>query len=186
MATTATVTPLGTPAPDFTLPTVDGRRASLADFADAKALLVVFMCNHCPFVQHIERELAAFAAAHASQGLATVGISSNDVTSHPDDAPEQLAAQAKRADFAFPYLFDESQDVATAYGAVCTPDFFLYDQARRLAYRGEFDGARPSNDVPVTGDAMRAAVAQVLAGEAVPEPHRPSIGCSIKWRPGKG
>jgi peroxiredoxin len=185
MATTATRTALGTPAPDFSLPSIDGNEVALADFGDAPALLVVFLCNHCPFVQHIEQQLGAFAAEYAAKGLATAGISANDVTSYPDDDLEHLAEQARRAGFEFPYLFDESQDVAAAYGAACTPDFFLYDARRRLAYRGEFDGARPGNGVPVTGESMRTAVEHVLAGEQVPEPHKPSIGCSIKWRPGR-
>jgi peroxiredoxin len=176
--------PLGAPAPDFRLPSVDGREISLDDLGGAPALLVAFLCNHCPFVRHIEGGLGRLAAEYADQGLATVGISPNDVVSHPDDAPAHLAEQASRAGFRFPYLFDEPQDVAKAYRAACTPDLFLYDRERKLAYRGEFDGARPSNAVPVTGSSLRSAVDLVLAGDPVPEPHNVSVGCSIKWKPG--
>jgi peroxiredoxin len=176
--------PLGAPAPDFRLPSVDGREISLGDLGGAPALLVAFLCNHCPFVRHIEAALGRLTADYADRGLATVGISANDVASHPDDAPAHLADQAVRAGFRFPYLFDESQDVAKAYRAACTPDLFLYDRDRTLAYRGEFDGARPGNAVPVTGSSLRGAVDLVLAGEPVPEPHYASVGCSIKWKPG--
>jgi peroxiredoxin len=176
---------LGTPAPDFSLPSVTtGENVTLASFADAPALLVVFLSNHCPYVRHVESGFAAFASSYQEQGLAVVGISANDVVNYPQDAPEHLVEQIKRAGFTFPYLYDESQRVARAYHAACTPDFFLYDQARRLAYRGQFDDSRPRSAVEVTGESMRVAVESVLKGEAVPEPHYPSIGCSIKWRPG--
>lgn len=176
---------LGTPAPDFDLPSVTtGEKVTLASFADAQALLVVFMSNHCPYVRHVESGFASFAADYQDKGLAVVAISANDVVNYPDDAPEHLVEQIKRAGFTFPYLYDESQRVARAYRAACTPDFFLYDSARRLAYRGQFDDSRPRSAVEVTGASMRAAVDAVLKGEAVPEPHHPSIGCSIKWRPG--
>ncbi len=173
---------LGTAAPDFALPSTTGETVSLADVANRPALLVAFLCNHCPYVRHVERELARVAAGYAARGLATVGISANDVVSHPEDDLEHMAEQVKRAGFTFAYLYDESQDVARAYGAVCTPDLFLFDADRRLAYRGEFDGTRPNGGRAATGESLRAAIDHVLAGEPVPEPHRPSVGCSIKWR----
>ncbi|MQA85313.1 MAG: redoxin domain-containing protein [Streptosporangiales bacterium] len=184
MALTSQMVPLGTPAPDFALPSVDDRTVRLSDFADAPALLVVFLCNHCPYVRHVEAVLGKMLSEYADQGLAAVGISSNDVDSYPDDAPPGMAEQRRRAGFTFPYLYDETQEVAKAYRAVCTPDFFLYDGERRLAYRGQFDGSRPGNGVPVTGDSLRSAIDAVLAGRSVPEPHSPSMGCSMKWKPG--
>jgi len=175
---------LGRPAPDFSLPDSSGRVHALNDFSAAKALLVVFMCNHCPFVKHIAAGLAAFARDYQSRGIAVVGINANDVASHPDDAPEQMALESARQGYVFPYLYDESQAVAKAYQAACTPDFFLYDADRCLAYRGQFDGSRPGNDVPVTGADLRAAADALLAGQALPEPQLPSLGCNIKWRAG--
>lgn len=176
---------IGTPAPDFSLPRADGGGVvSLADFADRPALLVVFMCNHCPYVQHVESALGEFTQEYAAKGLATVGICANDVESHPDDDSAHLVAQANRAGLEFPYLVDSDQQVALAYRAACTPDFFLYDAQRRLAYRGQFDGSRPRNEQRPTGASLRAAVDLVLAGQPVPEPHDPSVGCSIKWKPG--
>ncbi len=182
MPTSAPSTHLGMPAPDFTLPSTAGTLVSLDDFAASRALLVAFICNHCPFVRHVETQLAAIARDYVDAGLGTVGISPNDVVSHPDDDMAHLQEQVRRAGFGFPYLRDESQDVTRAYGAACTPDLFLFDADRRLAYRGEMDGSRPGNDRPVTGEALRAAIEKVLAGEPVPPPHKPSIGCSIKWR----
>ncbi|MFC0531890.1 thioredoxin family protein [Phytohabitans kaempferiae] len=183
MAVSSFLVPLGTPAPDFALPSVAGPEVKLADVS-APALLVVFLSNHCPYVRHVESAFGAFAAEYADKGLATIAISSNDVENYPDDDVPGLAGQVERAGFTFPYLVDTSQEVAKAYGAACTPDFFLYDGQRRLVYRGAFDEARPKNDVPVTGDLLRAAADAVLRGEAVPEPHVPSLGCGIKWRPG--
>lgn len=180
MATESPVVELGTPAPDFTLPTIAGTTFSLSELEPAPALLVGFICNHCPYVQHVEQELGRIATDY--EGLDVVAISANDVRSHPDDDVEHLAAQADRAGFTFPYLYDEQQDVARAYGAVCTPDLFLYDADRRLAYRGEFDSTRPTSGQTADGASIRNAIEHVLAGEAVPGPHRPSIGCSIKWR----
>ncbi|MEX2625731.1 MAG: thioredoxin family protein [Ilumatobacteraceae bacterium] len=180
MAAESPIVELGTPAPDFTLPATSGATVSLSDLTGTPALLVAFICNHCPYVQHMESELGRVAAAY--DGLATVGISANDVTSHPDDDLPRLAEQAERAGFTFPYLYDESQDVARAYGAACTPDLFLYDADRRLAYRGEFDPTRPNSGQPATGASLRTAIEHVLAGEPAPPPQRPSIGCSIKWR----
>jgi thiol-disulfide isomerase/thioredoxin len=145
-------------------------------------LVVAFICNHCPYVRHIESQLARVLADYRQRGVAAVGISANDADSYPDDDLQHLAEQATRAEFGFPYLYDETQDVARAYGAACTPDLFVFDADRRLAYRGEFDGSRPNSGVPVTGASLRAAIDRVLAGQPVPQPHRPSIGCSIKWR----
>jgi peroxiredoxin len=185
MAVNSFMVPLGTPAPDFSLPRADGGGdVTLKDFADAPALLVVFLCNHCPYVKHVESAFGAFAHEYEGKGLATVGICSNDVASYPDDAAPHLVAQAKRAGFTFPYLVDESQQVGLAYRAACTPDFFLYDAQRRLVYRGQFDGSRPKTGQVPTGASLRAAADLVLAGEPVPEPHDPSVGCSIKWKPG--
>jgi peroxiredoxin len=181
MAEISVMVPLRTPAPDFTLPSVDGRAVALSDLADSPALLVMFLCNHCPYVQHIEQSLGSMLRDYAGQGLASVGICSNDSAAYPSDRPEQLAAQAQRAGWSFPYVVDETQDVARAYQAVCTPDFFLYGPDRMLNYRGAYDGSTPGNSVPVTGDLLRNAVDQVLTGQPVPEPHRPSMGCSIKW-----
>jgi len=175
--------PLGTPAPDFTLPSIDGRTVALSDI-DAPALLVAFLCNHCPYVKHVESTLGPLLDKLAGAGLATVGICSNDVGQYPDDGPEGLAAQVARAGFTFPYLIDTTQSVALAYRAACTPDFFLYGPDRTLAWRGQFDASRPSTGGPATGDDLREAVELVLAGRPVPEPHTPGMGCGIKWRPG--
>jgi peroxiredoxin len=180
MAVSSQMVPLGTPAPDFALPDLTGRTVRRDDLADAPALLVAFLCNHCPYVRHIENELGRLLAKHP--GLAVVGICSNDAGAYPDDRPDRLAAQAERAGWTFPYLVDEDQSIGRAYRAACTPDFFLHDAQRRLAYRGAFDESTPGNRKPVTGDLLGAAIRHVLDGEAVPEPHRPSMGCSIKWR----
>ena len=182
--TPSTMPELGIPAPAFSLPDPSGRIHTLDDFKDAKALLVMFMCNHCPFVIHLRPALAAFAREYQDKGLAVVGINANDVASHPDDAPEKMAEEIERAGYIFPYLYDETQQTAKDYRAACTPDFFLYDRDRRLVYRGQFDDSRPGNDIPVTGRDMRATVDAVLAGRPVPEDQKPSLGCNIKWRPG--
>jgi peroxiredoxin len=171
--------PLGTAAPDFTLPDLDGVERSLAEF-EAPVLLVAFVCNHCPYVKHVEQAFGEFAASQAD--LDVVAVCSNDAEKYPDDAPGGLAAQAARANWNFAYLVDTSQEVARAYNAACTPDFFLYGPDRKLAYRGAFDGSTPGNDVPVTGEFLVTAVEHVRKGEAVPEPHVPSTGCGIKWR----
>jgi thiol-disulfide isomerase/thioredoxin len=175
---------LGLPAPDFSLPDTAGRSYSLADFKDAKALLVVFMCNHCPFVIHLRPVLAAFAREYSSRGLAMVGINANDAISHPDDSPDRMVDEIRVAGYSFPYLYDETQQTAKDYHAACTPDFFLYDEERRLVYRGQFDDSRPGNGIPVTGSDLRAAVDAVLADKPVPEQQKPSLGCNIKWRTG--
>ena len=179
--TPSTMLDLGTPAPDFSLPEpATGRQVSLADFADAPALLVVFMCNHCPYVKHIQDALAGFAAEYRAKGLAVVGINSNDVANYPDDAPEKMVTTVKNVGYTFPYLYDATQDVAKAYKAACTPDFFLFN---KLVYRGQFDDSRPGNDIPVTGRDLRAATDAVLAGQPVSENQKASLGCNIKWRP---
>ncbi len=183
MAVSSVMVPLGTPAPDFRLPAASGGTVALADLR-GPGLLVMFLCNHCPYVRHIEKALGATVAEYAERGLAAVAICANDTDAYPDDAPEHLAEQARRAGFTFPYLVDETQEVAKAYRAVCTPDLFLYDAQRRLAYRGAFDASTPGNAVPVTGELLRAALDRVLAGEPVPEPHHPSMGCSLKWKLG--
>jgi peroxiredoxin len=180
MAMTSFMVPVGTPAPDFELRSVDGVMVRRDDFVDMPALLVAFLCNHCPYVRHIETELGSTLSKY--QNLAVVGICSNDTLTYPEDAPEQLRKQMARAGWQFPYLIDDTQDVARTYRAACTPDFFLYGAERRLAYRGAFDGSTPGNGKPVTGVLLTGALDLVIAGTEVPEPHQPSMGCSIKWR----
>jgi peroxiredoxin len=183
--TPSTMLELGTPAPAFSLPEpATGKTVSLDDFKDHSALLVIFMCNHCPFVKHIRSALADFAREYRPKGLAIVGISANDVKSHPEDSPEKMAQEVKTAGYIFPYLYDEDQTVAKVYRAACTPDFYLFDGDRKLVYRGQFDDSRPGNNVPVTGENLRAAVDAVLTGQPVAADQRPSIGCNIKWKPG--
>ena len=178
--------PLGTAAPSFALPdTVRVRTVTLADFASAPALLVAFLCNHCPFVRHILEGLLAFAREFGPRGIAIVAISSNDVGDYPEDAPEEMRHLATLKGFPFPYLYDGSQEAAKAYQAVCTPDFFLFDRDRRLVYRGQFDASRPGNRIPVTGTDLRAAAEALLAGRAIPAEQAPSVGCSIKWKAGQ-
>ena len=185
---------LGSPAANFSLPDPSGGVHSLRDFDDSHALLVAFLCNHCPFVQHILGGFVEYARDYKSRGVAVVAISSNDIESHPDDSPQHMAQIAAKYGFTFPYLYDESQQVALAYEAICTPDFFLYDRQRRLFYRGQFDGSRPytewdvklgqeRNTVPVNGSDLRAATDALLAGGKPPEEQRASVGCSIKWKP---
>lgn len=176
--------PLGAQAPDFALPDTEGRIVRLSDFAQAKALLVIFMCNHCPYVKHIADHLAQLVKEYQAKDVAVVGINSNDVASYPDDSPQKMREEVKQRGYTFPYLYDESQEVAKAYRAACTPDFFLFDQHRRLVYRGQFDDSRPGNGIPVTGKDLRAALDAVLAGQPVPKEHKPSLGCNIKWKPG--
>ncbi|MGE0080833.1 MAG: thioredoxin family protein [Thiohalomonadaceae bacterium] len=183
--TPSTMLPLGTAAPDFRLTdSVSGRPMSLADFADGRALLVAFICNHCPFVKHIADAFAAFAQEYQPKGLRVVAISANDPGHRAEDGPEFMAQEARNRGYVFPYLFDEDQRVAKAYRAACTPDFFLFDEQRKLVYRGQFDDSRPGNDIPVTGGDMRAAVDAVLGGKPVSEDQKSSIGCNIKWKPG--
>jgi peroxiredoxin len=175
--------PLGTIAPDFSLPdVVSGKTVTRDSAKGAGGLLVMFLCVHCPFVKHVEQGIARFGGDYAGQGLGIVGISSNDIAGHPDDAPEGMRAQAKRLGFTFPYLYDESQQVARAYDAACTPDFFLYDRDLKLVYRGQFDGSRPSLSTPVTGSDLRRAVEALLSGKPPLDPQVPSVGCNIKWK----
>jgi thiol-disulfide isomerase/thioredoxin len=183
MAASSLMVPLGTPAHDFELPSFDGTTVKLADL-DGRALLVMFLCNHCPYVRHVERRLGEVVADYAARDLAAVAINSNDLDAYPEDGPAGMAEQARRAGFGFPYLLDEGQQVAADYRAMCTPDLFVYDADRRLAYRGAFDDSTPRSGRPVTGALLRDALDRVLEGQPVPEPHRPSMGCSLKWKPG--
>jgi len=184
-ATASTMLALGTAAPDFSLPdVVTGRATSLASFQDQNALLVMFICHHCPFVKHVKSELARLGADYAGKGLGMVGISSNDPAVAADDSPAGLKRMVADWKLRFPVLYDESQEVAKKYAAACTPDFFLFDAARRLVYRGQLDDSRPSNGKPVTGADLRAAIDAVLAGRAVSPDQRPSLGCNIKWKQG--
>ena len=182
--TASTMKPLATKAPDFSLINVDGRTVGLTDFEDAKAYLVVFMCNHCPFVKHVALELAHIGLDYMPKGVAMVGINSNDASAHPEDSPERMVHEAEERGYPFPYLYDETQEVAKAYGAACTPDFFLFDKHRKLIYRGQLDASRPGNGKPVTGEDLRAALDAVLAGKPPLEKQTPSIGCNIKWKMG--
>lgn len=182
--TYSTLVPLGTPAPAFSLPdVVTGSTISLDTFADRKGLLVMFICQHCPFVKHIETELAALGRDYGPQGLGMVAISANAIETHPQDGPEHLKAMAERLGFTFPYCFDASQSTAKAYDAVCTPDFFLFGGDRRLIYRGQLDDSRPSNGKPVTGRDLRGAIAALLADRPIDPNQLPSVGCNIKWKP---
>lgn len=183
--TPSTMLELGSKAPSFHLPeVVSGKTISLDTFAGKKGLLAIFMCRHCPFVQHVKGELAKIGKDYADTELAIVAISANDVGTHPEDAPEKLKEMAIEMGFAFPFCYDESQETAKAYTAACTPDFFLFDANRELVYRGQLDDSRPGNDKPVTGADLRSALDAVLAGNPIPPEQKPSIGCSIKWRPG--
>lgn len=186
--TESTMPELGNMAPDFSLPNTNpdfgGSTVSLSDFDDKKGLLVMFICNHCPFVKRIREGLAQLGRDYESSGLGIVAVCANDQTTHPGDSPENMAREAKEHDYRFPYLHDENQTIAKAYRAACTPDFFLYDRDRKLVYRGQFDKARPGNDEPVTGEDLRKAIELVLAGKPVPEDQRPSMGCNIKWKDG--
>ncbi len=183
--TPSTMLPLGTPAPDFSLPDPHGRIVSRDDFKDAPALLVAVICNHCPYVKHIREGLARFGRDYRDTGLAMVAISANDVESHPDDSPARMAEESERMGYVFPYLYDETQEVARSFRAACTPEFYLFDRERRLVYRGQFDDSRPGNDRPVTGADLRAAVDAVLAGRSVSAEQQASVGCNIKWKPGQ-
>jgi peroxiredoxin len=176
--------PLGTQAPDFRLPDPGGKVVALADFQSASALLVVFMCNHCPYGKHIRDGLAQLARDYRPRGVAVVGINSNDVANYPADSPAKMAAEAASAGYIFPYLYDESQAVAKAYRAACTPDLYVFDKEQRLVYRGQFDDSRPGSGVPSTGRDVRAALDALLAGKEVLPTQKASIGCNIKWKPG--
>ncbi len=175
---------LGTPMPSFSLPDTAGRTWSSSYWTESPCLLVVFMCNHCPYVIRVEQQLAELGRDAKQLGFAMVGINSNDVENYPDDAPARMAEKVKEVGYTFPYLYDETQEVARAFHAACTPDLFLYDRQRRLAYRGQLDAARPSNEVPSDGASIRTAIADVLAGRPVSIEQIPSLGCNIKWKPG--
>jgi peroxiredoxin len=182
--TPSTMLPLGTEAPDFSLVNVDGRIVSRDEFAGAPALLVMFICNHCPYVKHLADALARFTSEYMAKGVAVVGINSNDVSTHPADSPERMVDEAEQRGYAFPYLYDEAQDVAKSYRAACTPDFFLFDRDRRLVYRGQFDSSRPDSGIPITGSDLKAAIDAVLSGNQPLSQQKPSIGCNIKWKHG--
>jgi len=182
--TPSTMLPLETQAPGFALRDTQDKVVSLADFADARALLVVFMCNHCPFVKHILDAFIDLAREYESKGVAVVGINANDVDHYPDDHPDAMRKLAAEKGFPFPYLYDATQAVAKVYHAACTPDFFVFDADRKLVYRGQMDDSRPGNDEPMTGADLRAALDAVLDGRPVPAEQKPSIGCNIKWKPG--
>jgi len=183
-ATESTMLELGTSAPDFDLPKPDGGRVRLSDFTDAEGLVVAFICNHCPFVKHIREGLAEFARDYESRNVAMVAINSNDFATYSGDAPERMQEEIDNFGYCFSYVYDESQDVAKAYRAACTPEFYLFDSNRKLVYRGRFDAATPGNDEPVTGTELRRAIDAMLAGN-MPDQHQvPGIGCNIKWKPG--
>ena len=182
--TASTMLPLGTKAPDFSLPDASGKKVSLSDFADAPAVLVIFLCNHCPYVKHVAAGLAELAKDYQRRGVAVVGINSNDVQNYPDDSPAKMAEEVKARGYTFPYLYDATQCVAKAYRAACTPDFYVFDRERKLVYRGQMDSSRPRSGVPVTGEDLRAALDAVLAGQPVSANQRASLGCNIKWKPG--
>ncbi|MEM6692161.1 MAG: thioredoxin family protein, partial [Planctomycetota bacterium] len=182
--TLSTMLPLGTSAPDFSLPSTDGTTVSLADFKEAKALVVIFMCNHCPFVKHVADELKRFADDYEAKGAAVVAISSNDVEKYPADSMEKMVEEKASRGYSFPYLLDEDQGVAIAYSAACTPDFFVFDGEQKLAYRGQLDSSRPDGDMPVTGEDLRTATDAVIAGQSPTKDQQPSLGCNIKWKEG--
>ena len=182
--TASTMLPLGTKAPAFSLPDTEGNMVSLADFADAPALLVVFMCNHCPYVKHVRVALANIVREYQQKGVAAVAINSNDIESYPDDSPEKMAREVAVYGYTFPYLLDESQETAKAYRAACTPDFYVFDGQRSLVYRGQMDDSRPGNQKTMTGADLRAALDGVLEGRPVSPEQKPSLGCNIKWKPG--
>ncbi len=182
--TLSTMLALGTSAPQFSLPDPDGKIVSVSDFDGAPALVVIFMCNHCPFVKHVAPGLANLAREYQVKGVAVVGVNPNDVANYPDDSPQKMAEASKEYGYTFPYLLDESQEVAKAYRAACTPDFFVFDGDRQLVYRGQMDDSRPSLDLPVTGTDLRAALNAVLDGRSVAAEQKPSVGCNIKWKPG--
>jgi peroxiredoxin len=179
--TLSTMLPLGTAAPDFSLPDTDGKIVSLAQFVGKKGLLVAFLCNHCPFVKHVADELKKIGDECLASGIGVVGISSNDIVAYPDDAPEKMKEEQALRGYTFPYLFDETQSVAKAYHAACTPDFFLFDGAHKLVYRGQMDESRPKSDKPVTGKDLRVAIDALLKGQPPLATQTPSLGCNIKW-----
>lgn len=182
--TPSTMLELGTLAPDFSLPDTDGKLVSLKDFSQSPALLVMFICNHCPYVKHLRGGLASLGRDYQQSGLQIVAISSNDINHTSEDSPAKMAEEKKSAGYVFPYLYDETQKIAKAYRAACTPDFFLFDGKQRLVYRGQFDDSRPGNKIAVTGKNLRQAIDQTLSGKTPAAEQIPSIGCNIKWKPG--
>ncbi len=183
-ATNSTMLELGTEAPAFRLPSATGGTVSLEDYPDASAFVVMFICNHCPFVKHVRDGLVKLADDYQAKGVAVVAINSNDWSAYPDDSPEMMEKEAREFGYPFAYLYDETQEVAKAYRAACTPDFYVFDARRKLVYRGQLDASRPGNDVPVSGKDLRAALDALLSGESGVSEQRPSLGCNIKWRPG--
>ena len=182
--TASTMLELGSPALPFSLPRTCGKTVSLSDFQDSKGVLLMFICNHCPFVKHIANELASLGENYARQGITVIGINSNDVKKYPDDSFEAMKIEVQKRGYTFPYLLDEDQQVAKAYRAACTPDFFLFDGDQRLVYRGQLDDSRPNSEIPITGSDLRGAMDSLLAGRELPVEQTPSIGCNIKWQPG--
>ena len=182
--TPSTMLPLGTLAPHFMLPDVTGKLVDLNDFKSAPGLLVMFICNHCPYVKHVRQELAKLTQEYLGRGVAVVGINSNDVVSHPEDHPKLMAEEVKNAGYKFPYLFDETQEIAKQYHAACTPDFFVFNASRSLIYRGQMDSSRPGNGIAVTGEDLRRSLDAVLSGAPYKGEQKPSLGCNIKWKPG--
>ena len=179
--TPSTMLPLGTTAPNFELPNIDGKTVSLSDFNESKGLLVMFICNHCPFVKHVQKGLVSLHNDYADKGISIVAISSNDIENYPDDSPEKMAAEAAHVGYEFPYLYDADQSIAKAYRAACTPDFYLFNADQTLVYRGQIDSSRPGNEIPVTAEDMRKALNALLNGTGPVEPQTPSLGCNIKW-----
>jgi peroxiredoxin len=175
---------LGSDAPSFSLPDTDGNLISIENFTNSRALLVMFICNHCPYVKHVRDGLVSLANKYLENGVGIVGINSNDVDNYPDDSPEKMAEEVKKYGYRFPYLFDKAQEVAKSYRAACTPDFFLYDENRKLVYRGQMDDSRPVNGIPVTGNDLRKALDDLLSGNPITNEQKPSVGCNIKWIPG--
>jgi thiol-disulfide isomerase/thioredoxin len=181
--TPSTMPVLGITAPDFSLPdTVSGKTLSLNELKSDKATVIMFICNHCPFVKHVQKELVKLSNDYIPKGISFIAVSSNDVGSHPEDSPERMKQLAREAGYPFPYLYDEDQSVAKKYQAVCTPDFFIYDQNLKLVYRGQLDDSRPSSNMPVTGKDIREALNCILSGKPIPQEQKPSIGCNIKWK----
>ena len=182
--TPSTMLPLGTPAPDFELPNVDGRMVSYATAAGPRGTVVMFICNHCPFVKHVADQLAVLGRDYMPRGIGFAAISSNDVSAHPADSPEQMVAEAEQRGYPFPYLYDDTQGVAKAYHAACTPDFYAFDAERKLVYRGQLDPSRPGSDLPVTGADLRRALDSLLTGGAPVAYQIASLGCNVKWKVG--
>ena len=181
--TPSVMIPLGTKAPEFNLPdTISAKNLSLNDIKSSRATVIMFICNHCPFVKHIQTGIVELANSYIPEGIAFIAISSNDVESYPDDSPEKMKELGERLDFPFPYLYDETQEVARAYNAACTPDFYIFDEEMKLVYRGQFDNSRPNSSIPVTGEDIRSALDRILAGEPVDPQQKPSLGCNIKWK----